>query len=94
MIACRTIHDELNIFKGIHTNIMFILIWLIIMGGQILITQFGGRVMVCCLDGLGLEQWLLALAIGVSSLLVNFVMKFFPDRLCPKLGKDSVDERE
>lgn len=38
MIACRTIHDELNIFRGVHTNIMFIIIWLLIMGGQILIT--------------------------------------------------------
>lgn len=33
MICCRTIHDELNIFKGVHTNFMFILIWVIIMVG-------------------------------------------------------------
>lgn len=49
--------------------------------------------MVCCLDGLVMEQWVLAYIIGASVIIVNFILKLLPDGLCPKLGKDSVDER-
>lgn len=38
MITARKIHDELNIFEGIHTNIIFIGLWFIICGGQVFIT--------------------------------------------------------
>jgi len=38
MICCRKIHDEFNIFDGIFTNPMFVILWLLIMAGQILIT--------------------------------------------------------
>jgi Ca2+ transporting ATPase len=49
MICARKIHDEWNIFEGIHTNLIFIAIWFVIIGGQVIITTFGQRVFVCCL---------------------------------------------
>ena len=33
MICCRKVHDEWNIFQDLHTNITFIILWLVIMGG-------------------------------------------------------------
>ena len=38
----RKIQDELNIFKGIGNNNLFILIVLIIISGQVIIVTFGG----------------------------------------------------
>lgn len=37
MLAARKIHDEFNIFEGMHTNAMFIGVWLVIVFGQIAI---------------------------------------------------------
>ena len=37
MLAARKIHDEFNIFEGMHTNAMFIGVWLVIVIGQVLI---------------------------------------------------------
>lgn len=38
MICSRKIHDEFNIFEGIHTNWMFIGVWILILVLQVLIT--------------------------------------------------------
>jgi len=38
MICSRTIHDEFNILRGVHTNVMFIVIWIFILASQMLIT--------------------------------------------------------
>jgi Ca2+ transporting ATPase len=48
MLASRKIHDEINIFSGVFTNIMFIALWFIICGGQFVITQYGGKMFVVC----------------------------------------------
>ena len=93
MITARKIHDEWNIFEGVHKNIIFMAIWVLIVGGQVIITQFGQRVFVCCLDGLDGIQWLMAFCLGFSSIIVNVLLKLLPDDFCPKLGQDSVDAR-
>jgi len=93
MICSRKIHDELNIFEGIHKNLIFIVIWIIIVIGQALISTFGNRVFVVCLDGLDGIQWAMALAVGVTSFFINFILKFIPDWCCPQLGQDSVHDR-
>ena len=41
MICAKKINDEKNVFSGIFDNIMFIIIWLIIVVGQILISLSG-----------------------------------------------------
>lgn len=38
MIASRKIHDEWNIFEGILKNPIFIVLWFLIIGGQVIIT--------------------------------------------------------
>lgn len=93
MLCCRKIHDEWNFFEGLHANFIFIGVWLVIVGGQILITQFGGAVFVVSKYGLDGTQWGLAIAIGTSSILVNAILKALPDWMSPKIGQDSVDDR-
>lgn len=38
MLCARKIHDEWNIFEGIHKNLIFIVLWFVICGGQVVIT--------------------------------------------------------
>jgi len=93
MITARKIHDELNIFEGIQKNLIFIVLWFVIIGGQAIICQFGSLVFVVSPDGLDATQWGMCFAIGLSSLVINFILKFIPDWFCFKLGADSVDDR-
>lgn len=93
MICARKIHDEFNIFEGVHTNFMFIIVWFLILGLQIVITQVGGVVFVVNTFGLSFKQWVEAVGISLTVFIVNAILKCLPDYLFPKLGKDSVDER-
>lgn len=93
MICSRKIHDEFNIFDGVHTNIMFCFIWLLILGLQFVITQFTGQVFVVHKEGLAWQQWVEAIIVACTTFIVDALLKFLPDWLFPKLGQDSVDDR-
>ena len=93
MIAARKINDEFNILEGIHKNFIFIGVWIIIIGGQIIITSVGGIVFQVSEDGLHWQQWLLAVAVGSTSIIINFLLKFWPDDWCPQIGEDSVNDQ-
>lgn len=92
MLCARKIHDEWNIFEGIQKNIIFIVLWIVICAGQAIITTFGSYIFVCCFEGLNWQQWLIAIGVGMSSFIVNIILKLVPDWFCPKLGQDSVDD--
>lgn len=93
MFPARKIRDELNIFTGLLSNFMFFLVLVIIVAGQILITQFGGLVMKVHPDGLSPIQWLEAVGIASTILIIDLLLKFLPDGCAPKLGQDSQDDR-
>lgn len=90
MIASRKIHDEFNIFDGVFTNIMFVLLWIVIAGGQYAICQYGGIMFVVNDNGLAPIQWAWSIGISVSVLFVDALLKCIPDYLTPRLGQDSV----
>jgi len=90
MLASRKIHDELNIFSGVFTNLMFIALWFVICGGQFVITQYGGKMFVVCEEGLAPIQWVYSLVISFTVLFVNAILKFVPDYVTPRMGQDSV----
>lgn len=92
MLAARKINDEVNIFSGIFTNAMFISVWLIIVGGQVCMVQFGGRVMKVHIAGLTGTQWVICLIGGFSALIVDLILKFFPDHIWPSLGDETEEE--
>ena len=92
MLGARKINDELNIFDGIFTNLMFVAVWLVIVFGQFFICQFGGWALKVHLDGLNGTQWIICLVVSVTCLFWNFILKFVPDHICPTLGdEDPVD---
>lgn len=78
-VGCRKIHEERNIFAGIFTNKLFIIIVFSIFGLQaILITFAGEGFQVYKNYGLTIEQWLISMAIGCCALPINFLLKLFP----------------
>jgi len=86
MLNARKINDEVNIFSGMGDNSMFLLIWVGIFVVQILITQFTADVFMVCREGLTITQWIFCLVLGLSSWVVDLIIKFIPDTLCPELG--------
>lgn len=52
MINARKIHDEKNIFESIHSNKMFLGVWVVIGFGQAILVSFAGIVMECAYGGL------------------------------------------
>lgn len=87
MINARKIHDEVNIFKGIHRNMLFILIWVIIAGFQFVIAQYTGKIFEVSPDGLNGQQWMISIVLGLGTFIIDLILKFVPDSLCPELGK-------
>jgi magnesium-transporting ATPase (P-type) len=92
MVGARKINDEINILDGIHTNAMFMGVWLVIVFGQILIVQYGGWALKVHLDGLSLGQWVLCLWVAATGLICNLALKFVPDRICPTLGDEDPED--
>lgn len=81
MIAARKINDEINVFKDVTSNYMFMGVWISICILHFIIIQFGSLVMKCHVDGLTREQWIWCLIIGFSSLPINLILKFVPDSI-------------
>jgi len=94
MIASRKIHDELNVFEGVCSNLLFVGLWIVIAAGQVAITQFGGVMFVVNVKGLAPIQWAYSLGISLSVCVINFILKFIPDTVTPSLGQDSVFNRK
>lgn len=88
MLNARKINDEKWIFGGIFENWMYLLIWFIIIGGQIIIVLFGNVAMNCAANpSIHGVHWGIALAFGVGQIVWDFMLRFLPDTLCPEFGK-------
>lgn len=84
-INCRKINDEINCFAGMCQNKLFIYVWLITAGVQVIIVNFGDRVFSCAKNGLNWYQWLICIAFGFGSYLFRFLLLLMPDKLCPQV---------
>ena len=94
MVCSRKIHDEFNVFEGVFSNPMFLLVWLFIVIGQIAIS-FSGQVFKLHPAGLSPIQHLEAIGYALSVFVVNAILKCVPDWIIPfQLGPDSVYDRE
>lgn len=80
MVCSRKIHDEKNIFEGMHKNFMFLAVWAIIVVGQIAIS-FSGKVFKLHPAGLDWQQHVTAMGFALSVFVVNFILKFLPDSI-------------
>lgn len=86
----RVINDEFNIFKGVLSNSMFIIIFVFIGVGQVVIVEFGGDAMKITRGGLHGYHWLIAVILGLSNWVMGAVFKCMPDRWFPDFGKNKV----
>jgi len=93
MVCSRKIHDEFNIFGGFFDNYVFLIVWGLILGLQIVIITFTDFIFKVI--ALSWEQWVIALLISFTVFFVDAVTKLIPDRFTYAAGKDTVfDERE
>lgn len=88
MICARKINDQVNIFDGIFSNPAFMIVWIIILIVQVFCAQFFGRFVSVHLNGLTSLQWIYCIVISLVTFPINFVLKWFPETLCPVLGDE------
>jgi len=92
MLAARKINDEINIFSGIFDNAYFVVVWIFIAAGQFFITQYGSLAMKVHIAGLTGNQWIISVIVGFTSLIMNLILKFVPDRICFTMGEEDPED--
>ncbi|KAK0615692.1 calcium-translocating P-type ATPase [Bombardia bombarda] len=73
----RRLDNRFNVFEGVQRNVFFIVINVIMIGGQVLIIYIGGRAFnVTRLHG---TEWAISLVLGALSLPFAVLVRLFPD---------------
>lgn len=94
MICSRKIDDSLNVFDGICSNPLFIVIWVVICAGQFLMCQYAGRVFKVHQNGLNGIQWLYTTVPALVVFIFNALLKFeCLDEFCPQLGDEQEEDK-
>jgi Ca2+ transporting ATPase len=88
---CRRIHGEKNVFEGILRSYMFLFIWILVMGLQILMIEVGSYAFSTHLEGLTIEQWLVCIAFGILPLPWRFILMLIPTQIFKEYGKEELD---
>ena len=91
LINARKIHDEKNVFEGIHKNIIFFAVLFGCFGAQVIIVQVGSNAMKCAKGGIAGEHWAIAVGLGISTWIAGFFIKYIPDTWCPAFGDKKTD---
>ncbi|TIB02081.1 hypothetical protein E3P94_01236 [Wallemia ichthyophaga] len=76
-INCRRLDNKLNVFEGIHKNWWFIVMFCIMVGGQVLIIFVGGAAF--SVTRLGGRDWAISVICGFCSLIIGALFRFIPD---------------
>jgi Cation transport ATPase len=77
-INSRKIRDEVWTFEGLGRAPMFVIIWFITAGLQVLIVQVGYRAFEVNKYGLTVEQWFTCIAWGLIPLVWRFILLLIP----------------
>uniref|UniRef100_A0A915Q3G6 Calcium-transporting ATPase n=1 Tax=Setaria digitata TaxID=48799 RepID=A0A915Q3G6_9BILA len=81
-INSRKVHGERNVFKGLFTNPLFCIIWVLTLISQVLIVQFGGAwVSTAPLNKI---HWAVCLACAFGTLIWGQVLATIPSKVLPK----------
>jgi len=94
-INARMIHGERNVFSGIFTNKLFIIIGVGTLIVQIILIQFTGRAFM--VRPLSIEQWMWCIFLGFTELIWGQVVTSIPKFTIPKrfrMGKSGVSLQE
>lgn len=87
----RRIDNNANIFEGIWKNWLFMTIFVVMVGGQVLIVfKAGDTFVVTPLTG---PQWAISLVIGLLSLPFGFLIRLIPDSAIETVWKKVVPRR-
>jgi P-type Ca2+ transporter type 2C len=88
--TARSILNKVNPFEGLMTNFMFIYVSIFSALCQILIVEFGGRF--TSTSPLTLEQHLITIGLGLGSIFVGMLMRYYPMEEDPStfFGTDDV----
>ncbi|TIB93928.1 calcium-translocating P-type ATPase [Wallemia mellicola] len=76
-INCRRLDNKLNVFEGIHRNWWFMIMFCIMVGGQVLIVFVGGAAF--SVTRIGGRDWAISIICGFCSLIVGALFRFIPD---------------
>lgn len=74
----RRLDNKLNIFEGVHKNAFFIVINMIMVGGQVMIIFVGGKAF--SIHRLNGTQWAISILCAVPCLLWAVVLRCIPDK--------------
>jgi Ca2+-transporting ATPase len=75
----RRLDNRFNIFEGITHNVFFIIIFLIMIGGQTMIIFVGGRAFkITKITG---NQWAISIVLGALSIPMGMIIRMVPDEL-------------
>lgn len=80
----RRLDNRFNVFEGILNNWFFIGIWLVMIGGQVLIIFVGGWPAFQAEHQFG-DQWAVAIILGAISIPIGVVIRLIPDELAKNL---------
>jgi Ca2+ transporting ATPase len=72
----RSLHGEINVFKGVLNNRLFCGILVVTAALQVIMVEFGGDAMHVAEGGLSGELWGYSIALGAGSLLVQQIINF------------------
>ena len=86
MFNTRKINDEKNVFSGLFQNPYFLGVWMLIVGGQVIIVEFGDRALKVSRGGLPWQHWLIAIGCGISTWVIHYLLTLIPDSFCPSFG--------
>ena len=76
----RKIQDELNVFEGLRKSPMFVVIWFITIGFQILMVEVGSWAFSCHFLGLTGIQWLICVGFGALPMIWRLVLLLLPSK--------------
>ncbi|EGG04963.1 uncharacterized protein MELLADRAFT_48992 [Melampsora larici-populina 98AG31] len=74
----RVLDRSWNVFRGLFRNVYFLVILLIMVGGQILIVEVGGAAFQ--VTRIGIKDWIICLIIGALSLPIGMIVKVLPTK--------------
>ncbi|POM65809.1 Calcium-translocating P-type ATPase, PMCA-type [Phytophthora palmivora] len=80
-LNCRKIHDEINIFKGITRNRVFLYVCVLQVAMQVVMVQFTGDWFNC--TPLDIDQWFVCIGIGFISLPLGLLLRSISTKNAP-----------
>ncbi|PHH74996.1 hypothetical protein CDD80_2719 [Ophiocordyceps camponoti-rufipedis] len=75
----RRLDNRFNIFEGLSKNWIFVVISILMCGGQVLIIFIGGAAFQIAKQGQDGSQWLMAVVLGLLSIPMGVVLRLIPD---------------